>query len=369
MKELKINDYKGREFVYNSDKDKRIGFSIEKPDKLYKYCSLDKFKIEQLRDDYFYLSHPNQLNDVLDGNPNLWDFSNIDINDYAELVFLIKSKFQKEPIDREKVIFDAKCEFEELKGDFSKLTRSLSLINSYCYGMYSLSENFDNNLMWAHYSGDDGFVVELSTECIYELLKNNTEEKGYLFPINYQNELEVIDIKENSIIKKGKINMFIPILYYFSVKSKSWHYENEWRILVYKNGMGYVKNPVDINYTKNLLEFTTEKKVEMECKVKNNRRLKVDRDIISKIILGPNFFSNKHFVDFSEEPSGILNFTFKDEERNNAKELFQILSDDDYSNKIYQLDIRHETFKREICYKIEIEQINQEFVRMRRVKF
>src|SRR5690554_5116520 len=99
MKELKINDYKGREFVYNSDKDKRIGFSIEKPDKLYKYCSLDKFKIEQLRDDYFYLSHPNQLNDVLDGNPNLWDFSNIDINDYAELTYLIKSKFLKDKVD------------------------------------------------------------------------------------------------------------------------------------------------------------------------------------------------------------------------------------------------------------------------------
>src|SRR5690606_27191184 len=82
MKELKINDYKGREFIYNSDK--RIDFSIGKPDKLYKYCSLDKFKIEQLKYNYFYLSHPNQLNDVLDGNPNLWDFSNIEIDDYAE---------------------------------------------------------------------------------------------------------------------------------------------------------------------------------------------------------------------------------------------------------------------------------------------
>lgn len=363
-------------FKYYSDPPK-VEFSQPIPDKLYKYCNLDTYKIEQLKENYLYFSHPNQLNDVLDGNPNLWDFSKVDFKEYKKLYVEILKIFNVLIVPNDITL--RKCYEIEKSNNFFWTKYSLSLISSNSTGIYSLSANENNNLLWAHYSKDSGFVVEMNVEKLTKDLWLHNKIKGLcLYPILYEKKISPIKFIDNyefvhwqTGVRKIKFyfDFMVPILYSFSLKSHTWKDENEWRIFIQKDKMGYVKNHVDLNITDGLREKILKQETKKKDIYKNNRKMKIERNSISKIILGPNFFSNEHFSDITKDLSGLIVYSFVQKKDNLAKQLLYILNEKDYSNKIFQLDINSKTFKREISYKIEIKEINDFCVKINQINF
>ncbi len=94
-------------------------------------------------------------------------------------------------------------------------------------GIYSLSNNVTNELMWAHYANKhEGFCLEFEKS---ELLENNFNQKLRLIKVNYSNrlpKLSLVDMNnDDRLIKK-----------FVGTKSRSWSYEEEIRIISNKFG-------------------------------------------------------------------------------------------------------------------------------------
>lgn len=50
-----------------------VSLKIEIPAKFYKYQSISNNGVNNLIEKYVHFSHPNTLNDIMDGSPMLWD--------------------------------------------------------------------------------------------------------------------------------------------------------------------------------------------------------------------------------------------------------------------------------------------------------
>lgn len=371
MNELSLKDYKNRSFKYPVDK-LNIEHELQEPDSLYKFYALSKYKIQQLEHDNLYFSHPHQFNDLLDGNPQLWDFSKMSLNEYRELMIAVRALYGCKDLD-EKIDLEIRNSHKNgLKNNFQEIKFLLSLQNSYITGLFSLSECYDSNLMWAHYANESGFVVEYLKESLLNSIreKNNLKEP-FIFPINYQKDLVSIDIQKNKTFsiechKQCNLGFHQPIAYLYSVKSKDWSYEKEWRILVQKKKMGYVKNPLDINRSDPLKNKIQSQETSNDDIFEDNRLVNITKEAVSKIILGPYFFSNKHFSNLNPDES-MPKYYFKDcEEAKLAKRLLKVLLEK-YSERIYQIDIDTKTLRREIMHKLEILQLNDFFVKIKRM--
>lgn len=97
-------------------------------------------------------------------------------------------------------------------------------------GIYSLSQTYIDELLWAHYGNSHkGFCIEYDLDL---LLKSYKSEKKFSFPITYNNKppviglLDVATSKNDGIIKKMG-----------GFKSKRWAYEQEYRILTDNYGL------------------------------------------------------------------------------------------------------------------------------------
>ncbi len=96
-------------------------------------------------------------------------------------------------------------------------------------GIYSLSTNYKDELLWAHYANSHrGFCIEFELEV---LLNSHTNNPVYHFPVHYSKnppEFELADMgsKESEMIVKKLLGY----------KSKRWRYEAEHRIITQKNG-------------------------------------------------------------------------------------------------------------------------------------
>lgn len=96
-------------------------------------------------------------------------------------------------------------------------------------GIYSLSESYNDELLWAHYANSHkGFCIEYDLDL---LLESYSIDKVYSFPIKYSKnppEIGVSDLSDKdgiSIVKKLAGN-----------KSERWKYEKEHRIITDKSG-------------------------------------------------------------------------------------------------------------------------------------
>jgi len=96
-------------------------------------------------------------------------------------------------------------------------------------GIASLTEDYDNPLMWAHYAKDSrGFCLE------YDLtnpLSGNENDiayaRGHLVPVRYSDEKPRWHSEEGSASQMR----FKDLLAFFSTKSSGWTYEHEWRVI------------------------------------------------------------------------------------------------------------------------------------------
>lgn len=352
---------------------------VDYPKHLYKYYALTEYAVDALtgkESPYLYFSHPNQLNDIFDGSDKFWDLKNLNQLDYSRLLqgiygkIGINNKKFIEMFPNEKLVNKYKKSKEI---DFEDLKLGLSFLNAYGAGVLSLTTKPNINLMWAHYSQEDGFVLELDTD----RLKTSTESQVdslYIYPIDYDTELKKVNFSEYIKYQDDKLVAVEPMLYYFSVKDANWKYEEEWRFLIFKNHLGSVENRLDYKVRKLRDHILNQnKEVKQDIFDRSNRKVAIDRSIVTKVILGQYFFNNFYFSDTYEE-NGEHHFLFKLSTEipqydllkfNNFKRLLRKLQSG-YDNDIEQIGIRNivrkngnTIFSYDVLYKIKIVHLDE----------
>ncbi len=202
--EFKVKDWT---YIFNNG-----GFDIisndpiPKPNILYKLYSLNQNSFDALMNGYIYATHPCQFNDVFDCHDELIIFDDVD---YIKEFLTSYSDFSVEEIKRM-----ISGNLEETK---TFVRRNFKEGVYRTIGVYSMTGNPNDILMWSYYTNHQGFCVE------FDVTKFPFKFFGP-FPINYQDEIEKISLKD-----AGKD---ISILYQTNVKYKAWQHENEWRLLI-----------------------------------------------------------------------------------------------------------------------------------------
>lgn len=254
----------------------KIDHSKQLPAYLFKYYSFGRYSIEAFVNSYLYASHPYELNDILDSSRFLFFSSKpIQFEAYKKLYF------------QENKVFKTEKEFieffeDDIKNDCSKyLSHLFAMTFDFC-GVFSLSEKENNILMWPHYTQEKGFQIKFKTDGLLKSVSENLDPKKDrllgLFPMNYTPKIPPIDI--------SKFRRYdIPFIYSTNVKQDDWKYEQEWRLLVSKPGMG-------IPFEK--LGFSD---IQNHGVKAENRFVTYEIDAVDSICLGFNFFSGLDFIN------------------------------------------------------------------------
>jgi hypothetical protein len=240
------------------EKNSRYYFYVE-PDKpinipkiLGKYYGLNKYSIDAITNSYFYGAHPNEFNDLFDCSEHLLSFENLTLD---QVKFFAQ---HENPSEIEKLYHSSKRDAINLAiigYRFFTLSR---------LGILSLTENFDNFLMWAYYTNHRGFIIKFDYS-EFDFLYHGP------FPINYTDNIKPYDIT---------YNIPIGLIYQTNIKSKIWSHESEWRILLEKNNtMKYPDMPAEIR-----------DKAE-------DRKFNYNPNIIKSLILGYAFFPNDFMIE------------------------------------------------------------------------
>ena len=313
--------------IYLEDKEAKVSLKVKQPPNFYKYYSLSKYSVENLKNHKIHFSHPYNLNDIMDGNLQLWDLEDF----YQD--FLKKSKIQMDEFTFGKEIVQ-KHSFEYYKHR----------------GVLCLTESFNNKLFWPHYTSEQGFCLEFESD---KFLESFSKEEVLIFPISYE-PLKKINfnkyIEKEIVDGKANINAKLPLLYALSYKDSIWEYEKEWRILLRKKNLGEVSHP---------LNPISDEKFKEENENLKLRNISFAKNSISKIILSNLFFHKNRFnSQFRKE--GIDTYTFRDNEMNDDSILYQFLNliRSQHNDKIYQLDRDFDKannhFLGKLYYKIKI---------------
>jgi hypothetical protein len=205
---------------YNSEKEYEImkmnvlGLMIKKTTNgsLYKYRSGNDYDIDNVKNDKFTLSNPNNFNDP-------FEFAII----YKDLVEL--SKFN---------VFD-------------DILRKLPTEINKKWRVGCFADTNKNLLMWSHYAKNhEGFCLEYDLYDLYEM-------KELLLPVKY--EMEIAEESIDSSISQE----------FMFRKSNVWEYEGEWRIVKQAtNDESYMN--IDVPKVKSIY---------MGCKISNDLREKL----------------------------------------------------------------------------------------------
>ena len=328
--------------IHNSLEDGlKIEFDASIPNFLYKYYSVNKYSLSNLKESTFHFSHAHSLNDLMDGNLKMmWDMKS----------FI--DKYRKD----NKIPFSVK-DFEIQKSIMHKLEVEFLKFK----GVFSLSETYKNELLWVHYTNENGYCIEIDTIEFDTFLKRKYHDDYHFFPIDYE-VLEQIDfnkyilktIKEVNGKNKKDIDANIPIMYSFIRKDKFWSYEKEWRFVLRHKNFQQVYHP---------LEFVEESEHETSLNSKYYRNIKVSNHLIKKVILAPAFFNNERFSKLNFNHNSIKYHFNKSKSENETKEFLKLLYRD-FNDIIYQVDkvVNKGVVGREICYQIVINEINNDYI-------
>lgn len=182
----------------------------------------------------------------------------------------VKKLFIKSPLNK-------KSKEEQVK--FQKQLRENN------YGVYSLTKDPYNIVMWSHYSNDHkGFCVGFDTEMLIKFFEN--------YFISYQKLIELYEVtyikKFPKLVRSNLSNDEVVFESVFN-KSKFWDYEKEWRLIALSED-----NP--------------------------NFPVILDRNLIKEIILGCNIY------DLHKE------------------EIINIIKEKHYKLNLYQATIKSDSF-------------------------
>lgn len=125
---------------------------------------------------------------------------------------------------------------ETLKGYSSEVKRQYhKLLDKFKnIGVYSLSKNNDNELLWAYYaSGHTGFAIEYDIDILKKSLNHNAYfQFVFDFDVDYVKRIPQVDI---SLLHDKNPNLMLKT--YLGSKSLSWEHEDEYRLIFDGNGL------------------------------------------------------------------------------------------------------------------------------------
>lgn len=172
--------------------------------KVYKYRSGSERDIETLVNNQFYSASIDSLNDIQEAK--------VQIN------------------NNEFKLFDLLLNTNDLKDSNSfKIILEKYLQQTKEYGIYSLSKNYDNELLWAYYSNSHkGFCIEYD----FNILKQYQLEPEFFCDVEYQKDIPIIST--NDLLNNKSRILDIKSL---ATKSKNWEHEDEYRIITGKIGL------------------------------------------------------------------------------------------------------------------------------------
>ena len=235
------------------------------PDSLCKYYCLSDNSVDSLVNSYFYTSHPADFNDPYD--------------------CLRKLSMQG----------------EDAYGSYQ-------LIFMYI-GIICLSDNSDSMLMWAHYSGHNGFMINFNTIDLKQIFSS-------IYPINYVSKLPSIN----------RDNIGKAVMTSANIKSIKWKYEKEWRCFhIPKIPMQFPSSNHSLMKFGAIL-FEREKIQPIE------RKLQYDKSLINYISIGYKLITDEEHS--SNIATDSLEFNLKCE---NKKKLIDFLIDNDIPTKMTDL--------------------------------
>lgn len=310
----------------------KVKHPLEHPKTVFKYYSNSKLNREAIINNYLFCSHPYHLNDPIDFSSMLWNFSGMTEGRY-------NSFFESHDLQK-KVSYstDRKNNFKEIKTKFWEIRTDRS-------GIISLSKNDLNTLMWAHYSSENGFCIELDiNKLITEIKYYNSKIKNYVFmPIQYVDRIEMIDFCSKEFPSPD-----IPVLYALNIKKDDWEYEEEWRLVCYSESFGIPYKLIS----------------PLEDKIgKTERKIYYGKDVVKSIVLGQHFFNGKNIAEIKGENT----FRIEDTDENPTNNKFINFLYENYNDRLFMCDNfdPEKSFKRSTI-KIILEKLDENTFRIKK---
>lgn len=216
--------------------------ALHMPETLYKYRSCNKHAFEALENDFLFSSSPSEFNDLFEGSiiinrekvfqntvQKVYDklrlehpyLPNTFVSSYVDLANIIANTFENPTAIYEDPAFlnTADNLNRAMISGSNKLIESLQHNARNSYNVICFCEEYDNPVMWAHYSDNNkGFCIG------YDVKRRNDNLRHLTFPVIYRDEikLEIEDL--DGLNASDNMHML-------TIKSPAWSYEKEWRTL------------------------------------------------------------------------------------------------------------------------------------------
>lgn len=314
---------------------KQIKPKLDPPDTLFKYYFLNENSVSSIVNGTIHLSHSCLLNDIMDGN------------------FALTSDFYSFYENRSalKEIYPKYIDFFQnfIPELYSKVVNDL--------GIFSMCETFDNDLLWSHYTSEQGFCIEFKTDLLFNSL---AYENKFLIPVSY--DLNKIEFDKYIYEEKlGNVEAWIPFLHSMVSKESCWNYEKEWRILIGKNYNSPFSDKM------NLINSDLRKQ-DYENLV--NRNIQYNLESVDKIIFATCFFSSDRFKSLEINSNVLQYFFLKPED----KKLYLFLNhlQKHFSDRVFQVNKNYNAengkFERGLHFRIEIVEVDENFVNIKRIR-
>ena len=274
------------------------------PKRVIKFYPSKWYSFDAFLNGYLYLSHPHQLNDMMDCEKYVFDMRGLLGN--TDLFLKLRNEIIENRPD-----FGQHCNFSEVSTRDSNGLYNLqqSLFDSYYSygGIISLAIDKFNELMWSHYTNESGFAVEYSSIDLKQSIINHSNNKildKLIFePIHYKCKPESIDCSKYDI---DEINKFAAYQ-----KCVEWSYENEWRMLATSK-----------QYLGRYDYYVEEQEKEFAL-----RKLYYSIDAVKCIYIGKRFWTRFNFVT-SDKQFGNENrkrqYTIQEPEKGCEKERYNL---------------------------------------------
>ena len=274
MKQFEFND-----FIYTTEiVDKKIIFGVEKrkgnppPSHLSKYYPISEFSLEAIENNHFYISHPEDLNDLFDFSYYLFHLDNLPLEQIKS--FLKDGDLSEKEIEQKYLTKKSEL-IEIVKFNFYGLM--LSKVGIICF-----TPNKYSDLMWGYYGNNEGFCIEFD----YNLFTTNIDTRFHgPFPINYVESLSKIDMNKLEAM---------TLLIQSTIKKNDWKHEDEYRFII------ETSNTYEVNGLFSNKEWNIELKP---------RLIKYPTKSVKGVYLGFNFSKNDDKTEGKNKNECILTLT------------------------------------------------------------
>jgi hypothetical protein len=191
--------------------------SMDMPEILYKYRTIDEPTLEIIKCGKIYFPSIFQLNDPFDGSvPYIYDETGLTYENIFQKMRKIAVKEHSEYNERQ--IHEYISENMKYQNYEEKLNKEVREKIENDFGIYSLTTKRDNLLMWSHYANSHkGICVGFNTKILFK------HANSILATITYQECLP-----KRSIFDADEWKFIQQLL---STKSRVWEYEDEYRLI------------------------------------------------------------------------------------------------------------------------------------------